>query len=135
MTDEFFDKSHRTRANAWFLTIDTPDPGSIELAKHRAEKYAVWQVEAGDSGTPHLRATLVFKKVVYFNQIKRLYPGARKTNIRKVTNLANAIEYCRKEKGRLEGPWERGEAPKSKLARTDGAAASDTPLVSSADKN
>ena len=121
--DTFIDNVYRTQSKAWFLTIDTPNPG-LELAKHPGEKYAVWRLEEGG-----IRATMVFKNVVFFNKIKRLYPGLRKANIRKVINLQSAIKYCLKEKGKIDGPWERGEAPKSKRARTDIDVLVDTPIA------
>jgi len=109
-----------TRAYNWFLTINNPE--SNELPQHSSEKYAVWQLEKGESGTPHLQCTLVMKSKVYFGAIKKLYPRA---NISKVRNLPNAIKYCQKDESRVEGPWTRGEPPKGQGKRTDLEAAID----------
>lgn len=103
-----------TKAYNWFLTIN--NPGTNELPQHSSEKYAVWQLEKGESGTLHLQCTLVMKSKVYFGAIKKLYPRA---NISKVRSLPNAINYCQKEESRVEGPWTRGEPPKGQGKRTD----------------
>jgi hypothetical protein len=76
----------------WFLTINNPE--STELPKHPSEKYAVWQLEKGASGTPHIQATIVFANAVHFGVIKKLYPTA---HIQKVKKLPCAIDYCQKE--------------------------------------
>jgi hypothetical protein len=98
----------------WFLTINNPE--STELPKHPSEKYAVWQLEKGASGTPHLQATIVFANAVTFGAIKELYPTA---HIQKVKKLPCAIDYCQKEDTREDGPWERGTPPKGQGKRTD----------------
>lgn len=122
MTTEEFSEEGRpgSRSCNWFLTINNPE--TTELAQHASEKYAVWQLEKGESGTPHLQATLVFPNALHFNAVKKVYPRAR---IEKVRYLHKAIKYCKKEDTRLEGPWERGEAPKGQGKRTDLDAACD----------
>lgn len=104
----------------WFLTINNPD--SNELPQHPSEKYAIWQLEKGESGTLHLQCTLVMKNQVHFGAIKKLYPRANNSKVRK---LPNAIQYCQKEGTRVEGPWTRGEPPKGQGKRTDLQAALD----------
>jgi len=111
---EFAEDGTGTKARAWFLTINNPE--SKELPQHPSEKYAVWQLEKGESGTPHLQCTLSFSTQVHFGAIKKLYPRA---NIQKVKSLPAAIKYCQKEESRMEGPWTRGEPPKGQGKRTD----------------
>ena len=103
-----------TKARNWFLTITNPE--SNELPRHASEKYAVWQLEKGESGTPQLHSTVVFPNAVHFGSMQKLYPRA---NISKVRKLPNAIKYCHKEESRVEGPWTRGDPPKGQGKRTD----------------
>jgi len=68
-------------------------------------RFVVWQLEMGESGTPHLQGYMEMKAVKRLRQIQAmegLTGGHFET--RKGTK-AQAVDYCKKEEGRLEGPW------------------------------
>lgn len=96
-----------SRSRNWFLTINNPD--TTDLPALPTERFAIWQKEVGESGTPHLQATLVYPDAVSFSTIKKTYPTAW---IGHVKSLPAAINYCRKEDTRVDGPWTRGEEPR-----------------------
>lgn len=77
-------------------------------------KYACAQIEAGETGRPHVQA------VVCFRQPKSLSAARDSIGIEGIhleaigstqADLRRCIDYCRKAAGRIEGPWEWGEAP------------------------
>ncbi len=72
--------------------------------------YAAWQIEAGESGRPHVQAVLVMKKRMEMSPMKRLLrlPTA---HMEAVKSLPDAIKYCGKEESRLLGPFQAGVLP------------------------
>lgn len=94
------------RYRSWILTINNPPDN--DLAKHVHEKYACWQLEKGENGTPHLQVYIQMNRVVTFQSVKDTYPTA---HIEIAHRPDDAREYCRKEDTREEGPWERGDPP------------------------
>lgn len=69
-------------------------------------KYLVYQLEAGESGTPHFQGYVEMKKRTTLLQMKKLFPGAHLEKRR--GTQAEARAYCMKNDSRLEGPWEYG---------------------------
>jgi len=68
-------------------------------------RFVVWQLEMGESGTPHLQGYMELKQTKRLRQIQAmegLTGGHFET--RRGTK-AQAIDYCKKDEGRLEGPW------------------------------
>jgi|688.fasta_scaffold277193_1 hypothetical protein len=100
-----FTEATTAKARNWFLTINNPE--SNELPQHPAEVYAVWQKEK--VATEHLQCCICLSQQVAFSTIKKLYPRA---HIQRTKMLPKAIEYCKKEESRVDGPWERGTPPK-----------------------
>jgi len=96
-----------SRSRSYILTINNPE--SNEIPQDALEKYAVWQLEKGESGTEHIQAVVHFSNPVLFTKVKKLYPTA---HIESCKDLASSIQYCQKEDTRIDGPWERGEKPK-----------------------
>lgn len=103
------------KSRNWFYTLNNPEDKDIKEHKEMKCSYHVFQKEVGKKGTPHLQGTIVFKNAKTFGGMKKLMP---KAHLRPVKNLCRAIAYCRKEKTRVDGPWEIGEEP-SQGARTD----------------
>lgn len=104
---EFTDNDVGTKARGWFLTIN--NPASTDLVQLPGEVYVVWQLEEGKNKTPHLQVSLYFRNAVSFNSIKKAYPTA---NISRTRQLQQSFDYCSKDEGRLDGPWERGTRPR-----------------------
>lgn len=102
-----------SRARSYILTVNNPE--GTELSQHPREKYAIWQLEAGENGTRHIQAYVQLEAPVAFSTMVALYPRA---HIEVARSPVKAMEYCSKEETRLEGPFERGEKPQQG-ARTD----------------
>ncbi len=89
----------------WMFTIN--NPSSNEIPRNwPGVRYCIWQLEAGENGTPHLQGYVVLEKKKRLGGMKRLDKGAH-WETRQGTHV-QAQEYCRKELSRVEGPWEIG---------------------------
>lgn len=109
------------KSRGWCFTWNNPDVSGSELAEsigeHPKINYLVFQLEAGDAGTPHFQGYLRFRETVRRAAVSSLLPRA---NLRAAMGTAAQNKtYCTKEEGRLEGPWEIGRAPAYPGERTD----------------
>nr|WGT79605.1 satellite replication initiator protein [Sophora alopecuroides yellow stunt alphasatellite 4] len=69
-------------------------------------QYAVWQHEKVNHD--HLQGMVQMKKKVRFTTVKNLIGG--NPHVEPVRSTGpKAIEYCKKEESRVDGPWEFGE--------------------------
>lgn len=98
-----------SRARHWCFTINNPTDSDAELLSALECVYLVYQKEVGEDGTPHFQGIVGFDKQLRFNAVKSLLPRA---HLEIARNVPASIEYCRKEEGRLDGPWIRGTLPK-----------------------
>jgi len=76
--------------------------------------YACWQKEQGDSGTPHYQGYLQAPKVIRLTGVRKILAAAGYANAHveaKKGTVQQATDYCKKEEGRLDGPWEFGQLP------------------------
>ena len=94
------------KSRSWLLTINNFKDTDIITIKSEKTVYKVWQFEVGKKGTKHLHCVLYFKNARSWP--KKRYPTAR---IEIPRNLNDCINYCMKEKTRVDGPWEEGERP------------------------
>lgn len=93
------------------FTLNNPAENGTELIERLKVfgrvKYAVVQLERGASGTPHFQGYLEFKSPVRLPALQALLPGghfeARRGSSEQASN------YCKKDEGREDGPWEFGE--------------------------
>lgn len=92
-------------ARNWCFTLNNPTTTTLPFDD--SVQYAVWQKERGENGTEHLQGYVEFKKVRKLGGLKKLFPTAH-FEIRRGSQT-QAIEYCKKEDTRIEGPWEYGE--------------------------
>jgi len=104
------------------VTLNNPsDEEKAEFSKEnlasRPVKYVIWQVELGESGTPHIQAYIALKVKKRISYFKEWLPRAH-LEIARGTPLENKA-YCSKEEGRIEGPFEFGNLPPGKGARLD----------------
>lgn len=77
--------------------------------------YCIYQLEVGESGTPHLQGYIELKNRTRFEKLAKL----AKWHIEKRKgSQQQAIDYSSKEDTRVEGPWTLGEA-KKQGQRTD----------------
>lgn len=102
-------------ARSWCFTINNPTP---EDCPDKWDcKYVVWQLEKGKEETPHYQGYVEFKDVKRLAAVKKINGRAHWEN--RKGPQEKAIEYCRKEEGRLDGPWESGEKAPGAGTRTD----------------
>lgn len=109
------------RSRGWCWTWNNPPIPGAELLETlkctEGSDYMVFQLETGESGTPHFQGYIRFKDARRRATVSKLLPGA---NIRAADGTpAQNRAYCTKDEGRLEGPWESGRKPKTQGQRTD----------------
>lgn len=93
----------------WCFTINNPtefDEGQLDLLKDEST-YLVYQREAGENGTEHYQGYVEFEVRKRMDLVKRIIPRAHLE--RRQGNAQQAADYCKKEEGRLAGPFEFGE--------------------------
>ncbi len=115
------------QARRWFLTLNNPEKHCTDgrnisvgelFAEHKDSglRYAIWQLEKGTEGTPHVQAYCEFGRPVRITYCQKLITGhweaARKPR-------EAGIKYCSKEATRQDGPWEFGASELNQGQRTD----------------
>ncbi len=106
------------RVRHWCLTVNNPSNDDRVLFNDYTDvRYAIWQLEVGDSGTPHYQAYVEFKKAMTLHACARLHPAGHWEPRRGTRE--GAREYCRKEESRTAGPWEHGRWETDQGRRTD----------------
>lgn len=113
-------KSINEKCTYWVFTINNPKDrweGDLGEAltnvfnKHPEVLRAVWQLEQGEKETPHIQGYLELdsKKRKRRKEMAKILPDAYLAPRYKNSSEHKARQYCMKEKGRLEGPWEYGD--------------------------
>lgn len=99
-----------SRARSFCFTWNNPpDDLTVQSAITQLNPlYAIWQLELGESGTPHIQGCLYFKNQRQFSAIKSTLTTC---HIEKTIALQKAFDYCSKEDTRVRGPWEIGKRP------------------------
>lgn len=92
--------------NAVF-TINNPDK-NLELENNACVRGCIWQEERGENGTVHYQGYIEFTKKMSFKAIKEVIGERAHVEERKGTR-EQAINYCRKEDTRVDGPWIYGD--------------------------
>ena len=81
-------------------------------------QFLVYQLEAGESGTPHLQGYVQLSKRKRLGQVKALLSPRIHAEVARGKPAAN-YEYCTKPDGRLEGPFEYGSMASGQGTRND----------------
>ena len=91
----------------WCFTLNNPEknPEFIE----GVHQYLVYQLEQGENGTPHLQGTVQFKSKKALKGAKATISERAHMEPMRASDPKASIDYCKKEEGRLDGPWEYGE--------------------------
>lgn len=89
----------------WCFTINNPTDDDDPMKW--GVQYATWQKEEGADKTPHLQGYVELEKKSRLSAMKKLNGRAHWEQC-KGTQKQN-IDYCTKEEGRLDGPWEYGD--------------------------
>ena len=92
--------------NFTFTWNNYPDDCEAKLRALKGVKYAIYGRETGESGTPHLQGTIIFKSAHTLNRVIKKMPGC---HLEVCKALHASIEYCKKDGDTVE--W--GIAPKS----------------------
>jgi hypothetical protein len=95
------------QSRKWIFTINNPteadDPGAVLQPLGDTVRYAVWQLERGENGTPHYQGFVLWKgRGRRLQGMKELFPRAHLEVAR--GRCQENRDYCTKEEGRLEGP-------------------------------
>lgn len=101
------------RVRFWCVTFNNPDTADGDrwraIIDDQPEDitFFVYQYEVGETGTNHYQGYLEWTTCRRLTQVKRLLGNAVHAEPRRATGAA-AARYCRKEEGRIAGPWECG---------------------------
>jgi hypothetical protein len=96
------------QGKAFMFTINNPS-GSDYPGDWPHVRYIVWQLEQGESGTPHYQGYVIFTKNMRTNALKTLNSRAHWENRRGTHEEAE--DYCTKEDTRIGGPYKKGTPP------------------------
>lgn len=105
-----------TQSRNWCFTWNHPTE-MIDFSIHPRITYAIYQHEIGEEGTDHFQGYVEFKNPATLGGCLLVLPHAH-WEPRRGTKQ-QAIDYCRKEDTRIDGPWEYGNAKLGQGARND----------------
>ena len=102
----------QTRCREWVFRLSNPTiPGeeySLSLVSKDNVRYFSFQLEIGDSGTPHFQGYIEMIRSTRFNAMKELLGNGVWLDKRRGTR-DQARAYTQKEDTHVDGPWEGGE--------------------------
>lgn len=100
----------RPRARSWVFTHNNPEETPAQflilLENFPNVRYAIFQHEQAETGTPHYQGYIEFTRVIRLGALtryKQMHYEVRRGS------RAQARDYARKEDSRIAGPWEHGE--------------------------
>lgn len=98
-----------TRSRRWCFTVNNPTEQVTESLSELGDiaTYLVYQKEQGENETPHYQGYVEFNNRKQGSTVKNLIGSNPHLEVAKGTPK-QASEYCKKEEGRLEGPFEWG---------------------------
>lgn len=83
-------------------------------------KYATFQLEEGEQGTPHYQGFVWFAKQKSLSAVTKILTETHWSQMYKKGTPHKAANYCQKAEGRLDGPWTTGVMPEYESGtRTD----------------
>lgn len=110
----------RKVSRAWCFTVNNPQgPLNFDTSPASLVRYAIYQEERGESGTPHYQGYIELNKPQRGSALKKL-PGLETAHLEaRQGRREQARDYCRKEDSRIAGPWEFGTWGDGQGDRTD----------------
>jgi len=107
-----------SRSRTWVFT-DNNYSGLLDWAlfHDKGVTYLLYQEEIGANGTIHLQGMLEFESKVRMSTVQALFDT--NPHLEVCRNKKASQDYCKKEEGRLGGPYEHGELSGSQGSRTD----------------
>lgn len=111
-------------ARNWCWTLNNPNDETedilrVQLGGDGAVRYAIWQLERGESGTRHLQGYLELTKVMRIAGLKQLFHPFKPHFEKRRGTREQARDYCRKDESSLGGRVELGEWEQQRGRRTD----------------
>lgn len=106
-----------SKARNWCFTVNNPESQLFVPTLSNKIQFVVWQLEKGESGTPHYQGYCQMKNPVALPTVKAVICETAHLEIAKGTSEQN-VTYCTKEP-RIEGPWRLGEIKASQGKRND----------------
>ncbi len=103
-------KASQHPAKHWGFTLNNPEDVKRPQQWSELCQYAVWQLEEGDSKTPHIQGYICLLKKKRLRYLKANLSQRAYWFACDGTPHENYV-YCTKEKGRLAGPFAYGEFP------------------------
>lgn len=109
----------KKQGRRWCITLNNPTPSEKEIfdevfeASEGFVRYFVYQLERGESGTPHFQGYVEFNRQARWRRVKALFGGRCHVECARGSFKDNE-RYCTKEDGRLDGPFKFGEPGKNK---------------------
>ncbi len=109
-------------ARHWCFTINNPVESLDEfyelVSAAGRVKYLVCQLEAGESGTPHIQGYIQLDPKIRLKNLKELIGETAHCEVAKGNAESNRT-YCTKAEGRIEGPLEHGSYVNHQGSRSD----------------
>lgn len=96
------------RYTDWCFTCNNPprSPSSVVSVLTSLNAAFCFQLETGDSGTPHYQGVVRFRvKRAFSTVVKKTAAALPGAHWERCKALASAIAYCQKPEGRVAGPW------------------------------
>ena len=100
----------------WCFTLNNPVPEDKDIFLTASCKFVKFQLEQGDSGTPHFQGLIMFTNVVRLKTLRKIHPQAHYESMK---SIKGSLAYVEKTEGRLDGPFQAGIQPKVQGQRTD----------------
>ncbi len=122
--------STRQKAKNWIFTLNNPSDASTDNPTTWTGVHGLkYQLEVGESGTPHFQGVVQFDKRLRLSALKKICPRAHWEVCK---SLKAQIKYCGKEDGRIEGPFTFGSfthmGTRTDLEAAKAALDADTPM-------
>jgi hypothetical protein len=99
------------------FTLNNPSSDEIAFAESEHVRYAAWQREVREKGTPHLQGYIEFAKNVSMKAVKALVGKGAHLEERRGTR-EQAREYCKKEESALSGECRDRIVPHESLRKS-----------------
>lgn len=85
------------RSRDWCFTLNNPSLGDVDKLHEVDFRYLVYGKERGESGTPHLQGYIYFNNQKTGRAVLGLLPRGTHIEKRMAKNVADAINYCKKD--------------------------------------
>lgn len=95
----------------WVFTLNNPDPDFDQdwhdyIEENADLEFSAWQLEEGESGTPHIQGLVIFSKRMRLTGVREILGNAHWEGMR--GSLKQALAYVHKEETRIGEPQQAG---------------------------